>query len=149
VSIDKEKAGKALEGLAKLIPGPQVIFYANTVEQGLSYADFCLQTLGLEAGNRYLAEQYVEYLEYMVKAAFDKISVPEVVLAELSAKQEWHKPANFATAESFFSAEAGEPWHPSLRGKYTKPTPEVTTWFNDRPYSFKLAVKILTTVYKT
>lgn len=147
MSIDKEKAGTALEGLAKLIPGPQVIFYANTVEQDLSYAEFCLQTLGPKVGERYLSEQYVEYLEYMVKAAFDKVSVPEVVLAELSGKQDWHKADNFATVEALFSAEAGEPWHPSLREKY-KPTPEVTTWFNDRPFSSKLSIRILTTVYK-
>lgn len=146
--IDKEKAGKALEGLSKLISGPPLVFYANTVEQGLSYADFCFNTLSQDVGKQYLSEQYVEYLESNVKAAFDKISVPEVILAELSQRQDWHKPEHFANAEAFFSAEASEPWHPSLRAKY-KPTPDAATWFNDRPYSFKLAVKILTTVYKT
>jgi hypothetical protein len=148
VPINKEKAGKALEGLVKAgLPGDRVVFYANTVESGQSFAMFCLQTLGPEAGNRYLSEQYVEYLEYRIKAAFDNISVPEVMLSEISDNQEWHKIDHIATPEAFFGAEAAEPWHPSLREKH-KPTPAVATWFNDRPWSYRMTVKVLTTVYK-
>lgn len=147
-NIDKEKAGKALEELVKAgLSREHVVFYANTVEQDLSYAHFCITAMGSAVGDRYLSEQFVEFLEYGVKVEFDKISVPEVILAEVTQRQDWHKPAHFANAEAFFNAESGEPWHPSLRAKY-KATPDVAAWFNDRPYSFKLAVKILTTVYK-
>lgn len=147
--IDKEKAGKVLDELVKvgLISKAAAVAYANTVEMGISFALFSIQTLGPVVGNRYIAEQFVEYLEHDQKVALDQISVPEMILGECSGKQKWHTKEHFETIEKFFEAESGEPWHPSLRDKH-KPLPDVATWFNDRPYSSKLAIKILTTVYK-
>lgn len=146
--IDREKAGKALDELVKRgMPREEAVSHANGVERDLSFALFCVQTLGPVVGNRYVSEQFVEYLEYGAKIEFDKVSVPEVLLTELLTRQEWHKPDHVASMETFFRAEAAEPWHPSLRDKY-QPVSDAAAWFNDRPYSFKLAVRILTSVYK-
>lgn len=147
--IDKERAGKALEELVKsgFVSRPASVAYANTVETGISFALLCVKMLGPVIGNRYISEQFVEYIEQGQKTALDQISVPETILLECTGHQKWHKKEHFETMEAFFAAESAEPWHACLREKY-KPTEDAAKWFNDRPYSFKLAVRILTTVYK-
>lgn len=147
--IDKAKAVAAIakmvqEGRASQEDAQK---YQKTVDLGLSYADLILSELGKEMGTRYLQEEFVQGLELEKKRLpFDTLSVPEVLLLE--NKEPWHRASYSALpGAKKFSQEAAEPWHPSLRSRFS-PDPEVSAWFNSHPQYFEMGVRILATVYR-
>lgn len=150
--IDKEKGFAALGKLvaAGAASASDTDKYRRTVDSGLSYADVIVMELGAEMGMRYLKEEFIQHFHFTKeKLYFDKLSVPEVLLAENSngpEREPWHKGLYSAlSGPKKFQQESAEPWHPSLRNTFA-PDPDVAFWFNKHPKFFEEAIKILSTV---
>lgn len=122
---------------------------SQMTERGVSYADLMIAELGKEIATRYLAEEYVQHIEFTGEGlAFDKLSVPEVLMIENEQEEPWHQGAySLLPGQKKFEQEAAELWHASLRKKGYKPDLDVTKWFNEHPAYSNIALKILKTVY--
>ena len=149
--IDKTKARAAVTALLQKgrVTQEGARALSTTVENDATFASIVLKEYGPEVGKRYLAEEFIEHLEYYGgKLPLDIISVPEFMLAKDRVKEPWHgqHPVRFLDPK-WWAEEAAEPWHSSLRLKI-EPDPDASRWFNLNPKYFDDSVRMLTIVYQ-
>lgn len=131
--ISKRRAMASLNALldqGKITPD-QADMYQKMVDDGLTYKQLMLAELGKVTGELYCREEEAQaYVKLGLRIKLDAMSVPEILYVEDdSAAEPWHNERySEASSKRKFDQEAGEPWHPSLRGRF-KPDVSVLKWF--------------------
>jgi hypothetical protein len=110
MAIDRNEAMEALEELN--VSDADKAKLKELIEANKTFEDFCVETLGQDAADEYLAEEATEhYILNGSPMAYDEITLAEY-LAGIEDEEPWHKGESI---DRLFQEEAAEPWHDSLK----------------------------------
>lgn len=150
--ISRKRAWASLDILVDrgLVTPDQSKSYGDLIRDGTSYKDLMVAELGIVMGHLYIAEEEAQkHILHGLRMNLSFISVPEALLSEEDMNQEpWHlEHYSELRSKERFEAEAGEPWHLSLRERF-RPDPKVVLWFHKNKDVASASAKIVEIAYR-